>query len=128
MRPIKFRAWFPILKKMFQLDGLGLKQDSVWIPGTDGYSSEIKRMDCEVMQFTGLIDKNGKEIYEGDIVLWSDVLREKYVFKWIEDFACFAAVDENREQHYLQRIDEKITEVIGNVWESPELLEGAKRP
>ena len=59
MREIKFRAWDTQLK-LFTYSGFGSKTFAIF----------IKRVNCKryiISQFTGLEDKNGKEIYEGDI-------------------------------------------------------------
>ena len=120
-REIKFRAWDAIEKKM-------------WVPiiDTDGYPcarhpiTQIPvRMDGElldpVMQFTGLHDKNGKPIFEGDIVRinWLDRRYENVIDTviWCDKNACFefgaGAKSEVSWSH----------EVIGNIYENPELLE-----
>ena len=128
MRPIKFRAWDATKKKMlFHLDTCGdtarffddLKQIH------DGYG----RM--HLMQYTGLKDKNGKEIYEGDM-LHSNLLNSTYEIKFGEykdrDYATgFYGLP--LDKHDLE-IETSFgnDEIIGNIYETPELLkkEGVK--
>jgi len=81
------------------------------------------------MQFTGLLDKNGVEIYESDIVkgkskrLWSQKELQIHVIKWgsLQDVdypvQCFGF-------EFPSNIEE--LEVIGNIYENPELLKGEK--
>ena len=67
-----------------------------------------------LMQYTGLTDKNGKEIYEGDIVKWGKII-EKVEMK----DGCWSMV--------LGTIVEEFNlEVIGNIYENPELIKGRK--
>lgn len=74
-------------------------------------------------QYTGLKDKNGIEIYEGDIVKTKNSL-----YKVIYDKCCFWGIDEMGKypiyqiKHYI--MEDEIFEVIGNIYENPELLEG----
>lgn len=124
MREIKFRAWNKSMSKMIDLKQVtplaldaGLKQDGLFLP----FSEEF-----ELMQFTGLYDKNGVEVYEGDI------LRSAY--------NGFHAVYWNqRSGHW--GIDHKnnccrpwrgpasghifMEEMVGNICENPDLLEKA---
>ena len=78
-----------------------------------------------VGQYTGLHDKNGKEIYEGDIVKWADYTMEIF---WGEDIGlgygfCWKPCGSNKYYHESMTgfIDEY--EVIGNIYENKELLE-----
>ena len=102
MREIKFRAWDKIQKKM--------------IP--EWFSIHKNHEPLEFMQFTGLKDKNGKEIYEGDVV------KGDYRVIWKQKFASFGLVHPSwLFVHYFgEAADPEECEVIGNIYESPELL------
>jgi hypothetical protein len=76
-----------------------------------------------LMQFTGLLDKNGKEIYEGDVVFdccQSPGLSGNRQVKWYQS-GCKFNLD-NVLGHSLSGGCEKYLEVIGNVHENPELV------
>lgn len=71
-------------------------------------------------QFTGLKDKNGKEIFEGDILEKYPKVRGKVIFD--EDVGCFKVIWEELSWDYVSGDKE----VIGNIYENPELLEESK--
>ena len=84
--------------------------------------------EIELMQSTGLRDKNGKEIFEGDIV---DYKGRKAVVKWHGSYASFI-------YRFVNELQERFSEwrplflayyhfeIIGNIYENPELLEDCK--
>ena len=84
MREIKFRAWDKELKEMFYPSSISWKNKIMWVCGSHGKNKleyEIEKPRTELMQFTGLLDKNGKEIYEGDIVIKKGRSEERRVGK-----------------------------------------------
>ena len=115
MREIKFRAWDKENKEMVRVDFVGERivhiENSEW--------EDIGPF--EIMQFTGLYDKNGKEIYEGDIFVTRGF--KTAVVEWEKEgrFLGFTIGGERRIM-YIKR--EPKVEVIGNLYENPELLVG----
>lgn len=122
MREIKFRAWDNNTEKMHEVDELDLwGRDS--LPSRTyfkGIDVGIPYEDIELMQYTGLKDKSGKEIYEGDI-LRSDALGddgEGVVSLVIFEKGCFVYGEGDgcpiKDYVYMDT-------VIGNIYENPEL-------
>ncbi len=82
MRTIKFRAWDG--NKMYKPSGLpGFLEEH--FDFKEGTFLKIENKKGVLMQFTGLLDKNGKEIFEGDILLWQsseiDPVSKEFVFE-----------------------------------------------
>lgn len=111
-RIIKFRAWDKELNTMHDWNYL-----SGWTP-RDWVKSGVN-----VMQFTGLHDKNGKEIYEGDVAKLTDEDKNagNYPIVWSMEEAGFM-VNGFHLDHYMAFLIGMSIEVIGNIHENPELL------
>lgn len=119
-REIKFRAWDKSCDKMRGENGIkdcfSLRSDGVY---NDDYI---------LMQFTGLKDKNGKEVYEADIVIHDG---EKIVVNYgIQSVDAFEGAGFNLWSFYGQKLGgfrlQSEIEIIGNIYENPELLKTNK--
>jgi len=121
MREIKFRAWLPVGEWLE--DGSAQKYEMV---GPDALSfEEFEPLadlleNCEnLMQFTGLKDKNGKEIYEGDIYNIGDE-NIKYLVEWNDCGLIGKQLGSSSYAGLTYWI--KQIEVIGNIYENPEII------
>jgi len=135
-RPIKFRCWDKNLKRWLSADDMPVVPTGDWV--------NILSLDadwCEFGQFTGLMDRKGKEIWEGDIVkvvsklvgFASGIPTEGidtsfYVVVWVDDYCRFTTkrMDGHVENGFGLRKEhsEKWFEVIGNIHEHGPLLKG----
>ena len=120
-RVIKFRAWSVKEKRFLEDYEFTITNDGIPL---DEYGDESKNNSCpsgeyKIMQFTGLLDKNGKEIYEGDKVIYtlthdSDSLKIEATVEW------------HNHAWRLNRIwlltEIRTIEIIGNVFSTPDLL------
>lgn len=145
-RPIKFRAWNKKLKMMAnnfaKVNQFGLFETTI-------VSSSRGDWEYDVMQFTGLTDKNGKEIYEGDVVeCWfgkmvvrfgqyaNGLIASEYVggngfyLEYVTKDGAFnfshkfehMSEEANNESSPDDFPGHGLYEIIGNKWENPELV------
>lgn len=119
-RELKFRAWDKRNKKMTvkrpHMHTFTVSSDTGQITNVSWSENEYSEDpdDFEVMQYTGLLDKSGKEIYEGDILKTSVGIREVFYHK------CMFAIKIN--DVVVAPIFHEESEVIGNIHQNPELL------
>ena len=125
MRP-EFRAWTEEGKTMYY--NVYPFKDGTLLLSYDGFAfDEVPASDFILMQSTGLKDKNGKEIYEGDIVRY-ECCFESYVEEVIyDDKHCnFGTIDKDEKTFSFDALisdfDVDCFEVVGNKYKNPELL------
>ncbi len=130
-REIKFRAWLHDDEEMVEFE---------WFYGAFGVASPdlLDNNKITVMQYTGFHDKNGKEVYEGDIVTLSKCSDKEdwWEVAWDQEVSCFRAYPlfYNKGgcffRHNIKMYEFSIdlsgfgrAKIIGNIYENPELLE-----
>lgn len=125
MREIKFRALHVENKEMVYFNNDKLVSDVY----------QMNHLACLIrgdygdvlMQFTGLLDKNGREIYEGDILRgWIYNPKELHVVKYISDKYNCGFMASSTEGLGKIHVWYDGLEVVGNIHENPDLLEGLK--
>ena len=124
MTTLKFRAWDEDSQKMNGNVEIYINKDK---------TIEVRSKDDKtiVMQSTGLKDKNDKEIYEGDVVKFPEFNGDIYITPvvWDKSCACFGLSFSGKYPISFDYLEEFYTElkdieVIGNIYENPELLGG----
>lgn len=126
-REIKFRAWHKKYEYMARVADINFNRERINLNAADIGSFD----NIELMQYTGLKDKNGVEIYEGDIVkangyiykviYWEEEAKYHLTSDYYDSDCSFGDVGDafikgNNGEY-------KDLEVIGNIYENPELLE-----
>lgn len=128
-RQIKFRVWDNQAKKMSTtFNPLVGEEPTI-------YGEAIYSRDAEYMQFTGLQDKNGKDIFEGDIISFET--DTKGVVMWNNHVLCYTFFEDYKGDEItnsdflwdwgqLTKGESKHYIVHGNIYENPELLKSQK--
>lgn len=122
----KFRAWHKAMQRMSEVLAISYERQKVKIKHQRGTTHmTIPLDDVILMQSTGLFDKNGKEVYIGDIVKCTSgcfhevIFLKEYDGRYIGGMPAIYLSD--IREGYMWTEDE---EIIGNIYENPELMEG----
>ena len=127
MREIKFRAWIEGRNGTMEY-GVILSTKGNYCSVEAGWDIQGEYPNISVMQFTGLKDKNGLEIYDGD-VLESNQLDANVRVNWSTIWACWECFGMSGTEDFglLSNISLNNYLVIGNIYENPELLKNKEK-
>lgn len=122
MRPIKFRAWLKAAHRMVTPTSLRfLDNGHVWAK-VDGIGN-VGENSCELMQYTGLDDCNGKPIYESDVLQWhTDNLAQvdwTGIVRWLNGAFVVDSGGQYQEMCWTD-LYKKYSRVVGNIYAEPE--------
>lgn len=127
MRTIKFRAWDKKENIMVAVTSIEFAQDNSGDVLINWNGNEKV-----LMQFTGLLDKNAKEIYEGDIIEYMDFATgtegdgdefiNQGVIEWDEETLRFVVGNKHEVDDEDIFLDKERIRVIGNIYQNPELI------
>lgn len=130
---LRFRAWDVEFKELVRVDALVLDEQLIKATYKNGNVVKEDLKNYVLMQSTGLTDKNGKEIFEGDILSIEtdeENVKVKLEVSWDSKHALF--VFDSKKYNAKEALGELFEDnpypfkIIGNVWEDPELVEVKK--
>lgn len=126
----RFRAWDKKFKEMVQVDALVFEEQIIKATYKNGNVAKEDLKNYVLMQSTGLTDKNGKEIFEGDIIAIDveDIempINAKVFQNSKIGILMFHVFEENEDVPMVELLEDDSVAfaTIGNIYENPELLE-----
>jgi hypothetical protein len=122
MNNLKFRAWDKANKEMLKIDVIDFFLKGIRVLEHKDNSFFMKFSDVEIMQSTGLFDKNGVEIFEGDIVRNTHTGSVGRVHWCVHNTGFFYYVEKDKKNYTVFRAKYNL-EVIGNTYENKELIQ-----
>lgn len=126
----KFRAYFDRYKRMIY--GIGVVNENTILVDFNG-DGDLETIfltnEITLMQYSGLKDKNGNEIYDGDVCRWTDpeafdgeIISDVFIARYSDEFLKWIGENNNSYDDLYDFIDDRQLELIGNIYEHPELL------
>lgn len=121
MRPIEFKAWDKLNKRIVEVESIDFTHHLIHFFSEPFKGNPSFITDYELIQYTGLKDKHGVKIYEGDILVHDSQLSYEVKYRdfvgayWLNDFRYSGGL-------WIDEVDWGYVEVIGNIYENPELL------
>ena len=130
----KFRAFYKANQKMYEVLTLDIIDKKALVENNDDSGKPLRGYanisEIELMQYTGLKDKNGNEIYEGDICRWTapeifegEIISYIFVVRYSDEYLKWIGENNNLYDDLYEFTDDRQLELIGNIYETPELLE-----
>lgn len=126
MREFKIKAWLKKEKKMVAIIGIDFNYEYIrYTEDSNLFNENYKTAefkDIELLQFTGLKDNGGQELYEADVIKFNDGIDDIYgLISYDDENGAYRVSYENITEHLSER--EGDFEIVGNIFENPDLHE-----
>lgn len=126
MKEFKMKAWLKREKKMVAIIGIDFNYEYIrYTEDSNLFNENYKTAefkDIELLQFTGLKDNGGQELYEADVIKFNDGIDDIYgLISYDDEDGAYRVSYENITEHLSER--EGDFEIVGNIFENPQLHE-----
>ena len=126
MKEFKMKAWLKKEKKMVAIIGIDFNYEYIRYTEDDNlFNSDYKTAefkDIELLQFSGVKDNGGQELYEADVIKFNDGIDDIYgLISYDDEDGTYRVFYENITEHLSDR--EGDFEIVGNIFENPDLHE-----
>ena len=126
MKELKIKAWLKKEKKMVSIIGIDFNYEYIRYTEDDNLFNENYKTaefkNIELLQFTGLKDNGGQELYEADVIKFNDGIDDIYgLISYDDEDGTYRVSYENITEH-LSDLEEDF-EIVGNIFENPDLHE-----
>lgn len=126
MKELKIKAWLKKEKKMVAIIGIDFNYEYIRYTEDDNLFNENYKTaefkNIELLQFTGLKDNGGQELYEADVIKFNDGIDDIYgLISYDDEDGTYRVSYENITEHLSER--EGDFEIVGNIFKNPDLHE-----